>query len=309
MELNVMIIDDDKAYLADVREYLDSLERFKVDTALFEDAEKKTLTDYDVVIINANHDSLSDDQRTVLMYPEYSVGRGYAKYSGKKALVDCIEKNFHKIFSVKDKPCIICINIIGSIEKGKMCISRIKKEIEDNERKIMLVDLSYSFHTGDPKNISSSDLMFYFTSETKEQESFLKNVLKAGKKSQYIEGFNSIREYIEFEESRLDEVMKGISGISGYEYIFIITEPGIRSSMYEYGKYSDLNVIIFEKDPSVISQILKIAPDDFKILPFSMSASEKEKGFDDKRVFGHFSRRPNPHFIRRVDTIFEQTDK
>jgi hypothetical protein len=243
------------------------------------------------------------------MYPEYSVGRGYAKYSGKMALVDLIDKNFNRIFSVKDKPGIICFYIIGSIEKGRTYISRIKKEIEDNERKILLVDLSYSFHTGTAKTISSSDLVFYFTSETEEQESFLKNVLRAGKKSQYIEGFNSIREYIEFEESRLDEVMKGITGISGYEYIFIITEPGIRGSIYGYGKYSDLNVIIFEKDPSVISQILKIAPDDFKILPFSMSAAEKGKGFEDKRVYGSFSSRPNAHIIRRIDTIFGQNDK
>jgi len=107
MTINVMIIDDDKAYLADVREYLDSLERFKTDTALIEDVQGRSLTDYDVVIINAEYASLSNDQNMIPMYPEYSVGRGYAKYSGKKSLVDIIEKNFHKIFSEKDKPNII----------------------------------------------------------------------------------------------------------------------------------------------------------------------------------------------------------
>jgi len=309
MTINVMIIDDDKAYLTDVREYLDSLERFKTDTALIEDVQGRSLTDYDVVIINAEYASLSNDQNMIPMYPEYSVGRGYAKYSGKKSLVDIIEKNFHKIFSEKDKPNIICFYIIGSIEKGRNCISRIRKEIEDDERKILLVDLSYSFHTGDTKSISSSDLVFYLTSEAEEQESFLKNVLRAGKKSQFIEGFNSIREYIDFEGSRLDMVMEGIGSISGYEYIFIMTEPGIRSSIYEYGKYSDLNVIIFEKDPSVITQILKTAPDDFRILPFSMSAADKEKGFEDKRIFSRFSNKIDPHIIRRIDNIFEQTGK
>jgi hypothetical protein len=309
LEIKLMILDSDLSYLTDIKEYLDALGRFKTDIATLDNAMKRNYKDYDIVIANEKVSSLIDNGNVVAMFPEYSVGKGFGKYSGKKGLIKCIDENYYRINGIKGKPYMISFFLSGSIVKGNVCFLKIQKEIEEQNRRVLVVNLSFSMKDIARSNISSSDLVFYMTSNIEEKESFISNVLKSEKNHLFLCSINSLREIFEIENGRLHEIIEGIKSIDRYEYIFILCEPGIRRSMYVFAGESDLNVFMTEKDDALINEILNDTQDDLRILPFFLGGNYPVSRQKDKRVYEPFAYHGNAGFLRRIDSIFGQTDK
>jgi hypothetical protein len=308
LEIKLMILDSDLSYLMDVKEYLDTLGRFKTDVATLESVTKRKYEEYDIVIANEKISQLVENGNVVAMFPEYSVGKGFGKYSGKKGLLRCIDENYYRINGEKGRPYLVNFFLSGSIDKGTECFLKIQKEIEEQNRRILVVNLSFTLKDIARSSISSSDLVFYLTSDIEEKMAFIKNVLKSEKNYLFLCSINSLREIFEIENGRSKDVISGIRGIDRYEYIFILSEPGVRKSMYAFADEADLNVFMLEKGDELICELMKDTQDDLRIMPFFLNGvpGEKQK---DKRVYEPFSYRGGNSFLRRLDSIFGQTDK
>lgn len=304
MEIKLMILDNDLAYLLDVKEYLDSVGRFKTDVATLENISKRSYRDYDLVIANEKISSLIDNPNTISMFPEFSVGKGFAKFSGKQGLIECINENNYVINGIKGKPYIISFFVSGNTDKALGCFKKIQKEIEEQDRKILFINLSYSMKTISRSGISSSDLIFYLSSGIEEKEAFIKNILRSEKNYLYLDSVNSLQEIFEIEDEILHNIFLGIKEIGNFEYICVVIEPGLRKSIYTYGEHSDLNVLLVDKDISIIEEIIRYSSEHSRILPILLGNTKTKAETKDKRLFEPFIFQSGNRFLRRIDGIF-----
>jgi len=308
LEISVLIVDSDRSYLEDIKEYLDAQERFRTDIALPEDAVKMDIEGYDIIIAEDRIAREIGGGNIIPSFPEYGSGSGFGKYTGKKGLLKFIEERYYRINGIKGRPYLVCFFMIDNYEKGEACLRRIQREIEENNRRILVVNFSFSLKAISKSNISSSDLIFYLMSGIEEKEAFINNILKSEKNYLYLSSVNSLQEVLELEDERLESLISGVRDITRYEYIFLICEPGIRRCVYALGENADISVLMSGCN-GLAREILKSGSANFRILPLNLRKNDDSGSEKDKRVYGSFAYQGNYSFLRRLDGIFGQTDK
>lgn len=307
MDIKILIADEDHMYLEDVKAYLDKSGKYITDICPLDEIYSIDIKGYDLAILpSVFAESLSEDN-IVPMYPEFYTGKGFAKYSGKEGLTACIEKNARKIRKKDGAPYLIAVFMLHDISKGRLFLKKTLDDIKEHDRSVLAINFSYSLRDIAKTPISSSDLMFYMTSEVEEKNEFIKGILKSDKSWLYLNGLNSMHEIFELEGERLTQVVEGIRDIRGYEYIFILMEPGIRQSIYSLGSMTDLNIFFTDGTDIMTEEIIKGAPENYRILPAVCQTQKQVREFDDKRCYSVFSWPGRNSMIRRLDGIFEQT--
>lgn len=308
MDIKILIADEDRMYLEDAKEHLDKTGRYLTDICPLEDIYSIDIEGYDIAILPAVFTESLPGDNIVPMYPEFHTGKGFAKYSGKDGLLACVEKNAQKIRKKEGSCYLVSFFMLHDISKGKQFIKRMLDEIKEHDRSVLIINFSYSLKDISKTPISSSDLMFYMTSAVEEKNEFIGGILKSDKNWLYLNGLNSMHEIFELEGERLTQVIEGIKEIRGYEYIFILAEPGIRQSLYRLGAKTDLNIFFMDNADSLTDEIIKGAPENYRILPAVYNLSKQVKAPDDKRCYSVFPCGSRNSIIRRLDGIFEQIE-